>query len=244
MVGVSQTIVGEMLCDSIPVHFGDDVLDVATGSGNTALAAARRGCRVTGVDFVTALLERARERAAAERLKIDFRDGDTEALPFEEESFDAVMSTFGAMFASPARAAAEMLRVCRPGGTIAMANWTPTGFVGAFFRLTAEFNPPPAGSKPASNWGLPDYAREQFGKAVSELRFIPRQVVMRHRTPETWAEYFKTYFGPTIQAHMAAGSRAQELTGAMVDLARRYNQSGDETLFVLADYVEVIATKA
>ncbi|HLX45401.1 MAG TPA: class I SAM-dependent methyltransferase [Bryobacteraceae bacterium] len=244
VVGTGIVIVGELLCDSIPVHAGDRVLDVATGSGNTALSAARRGCRVTGVDFVPALLERARERAHAERLKIEFKEGNAEAIPCEDAAFDVVLSTFGSMFAEPTRGAAETLRVCRSGGKIGMANWTPQGMIGEMFRVTASFNPPPAGVQPPSKWGVEEVVRERFGDAVSELKVIPRKVIFRHLTPESWVEFMKTYFGPTIKAHEAAGSRAPELTAAMVEVGRKFNQSGDSTLLALGDYVEVIATKA
>jgi SAM-dependent methyltransferase len=244
VIGTGGTLVGELLCDSIPVHAGQSLLDVATGSGNTAIAAARRGCRVTGVDFVPALLERARERAAAERLKIDFKEGDAEALPFDDASVDNVVSTFGAMFADPKRAAAELLRVCRPGGVIAMANWTPSGFIAELFKLTSAFAPPPAGALPPVLWGQPEVVRERLASGVSDVRFIPRKLIARHYTPETWVDFFKTYFGPTIRAMEAAGDRAPELTAAMLDLAKRFNRSGDESLFVEADYLEVIAIRA
>jgi ubiquinone/menaquinone biosynthesis C-methylase UbiE len=243
VVGTGIIIVGELLCDSIPVHAGDRVLDVATGSGNTALSAARRGCKVTGVDFVPALLERARERAHAERLKIEFKEGDAEAIPCEDGSFDVVLSTLGAMFAEPARAAAEMLRVCRSGGKIGMANWTPQGMIGEMFRVTASINPPPPGAQPPSKWAVEEVVRERFGDAVRDLQIIPRKVIFRHLTPESWVEFMKTYFGPTIKAHEAAGARAPELTAAMVEVGRKHNQSGDATLFALGDYVEVIATR-
>ena len=243
MIGTGVTLVGELLCESIPVHAGNRVLDIATGSGNTALAAARRGCRVTGVDFVPALLERGRERAAAERLSIDFEEGDAEALSLEDSSFDVVLSTFGAMFGDPVRATAEMLRVCRPGGKIGMTNWAPNGFVAEFFRLSASFAPPPPGTDSPLKWGIPEVVHERFGNHVSQLQVIPRQVVMRHHTPESWVEFFKTYFGPTVRAFQAAGDRAPELTAGMLELARRYNQSGDESLLVPAEYIEVIATK-
>jgi ubiquinone/menaquinone biosynthesis C-methylase UbiE len=243
IVGTGHLIVGELLCDSIPVHAGERVLDVATGAGNTALAAARRACKVTGVDFVPALLERARERAAAERLKIEFREGNAEAIPCEDGSFDVVLSTFGAMFAEPSRAAAELLRVCRAGGKIGMANWAPQGMIGEMFKITSSFSPPPQGSQPPSLWGVEEVIRQRFGDAVRELRIIPRKAIFRHYTPESWVEFMKTYFGPTIKAHQAAGARAPELTAATVELAKKHNQSGDATLFALGDYVEVIATK-
>jgi len=243
IVGTGIVIVGELLCDSIPVHAGERVLDVATGSGNTALSAARRGCKVTGVDFVPALLERARERAQAERLKIEFQEGDAEAIPCEDGSFDVVLSTFGAMFAEPSRATSEMLRVCRSGGKIGMANWTPEGMIGEMFRVTGSFAPPPAGAQPPSLWGVEEVVRKRFGDAVSDVKVIPRKAIFRHFTPESWVEFMKTYFGPTIKAHEAAGSRAPELTAAMVEVGRKHNESGDGTLFALGDYVEVIAIK-
>jgi ubiquinone/menaquinone biosynthesis C-methylase UbiE len=200
---------------------------------------------VTGIDFVPALLERARERAAAERLKIDFQEGAAESIPFDDGSFDVVLSTFGAMFAEPERATSEMLRMCRSGGKIGLANWTPEGLVGEWFRNTARFTPPPpAGFQPPSLWGVPGVVRQRFGTAVREVRFVERKAVMRHYTPESWVEFMKKYFGPTIRAHQSAGERAPELTAAMVDLARKHNRSGDATLLMDADYIEVIAVKA
>ncbi|HUA86309.1 MAG TPA: class I SAM-dependent methyltransferase [Bryobacteraceae bacterium] len=245
MVGSSIVIVSEMLCESVEVHAGDRVLDVATGSGNTALAAARRACRVSGIDFVPALLERARERAAAERLKIEFQEGAAESIPFPDGSFDVVLSTFGAMFAEPRRAASEMLRVCRSGGKIGMANWTPQGFVGEWSRVSARFTPPPPPDfQPPALWGVREIVQQRFGDAVREVRLVERQVRMRHHTPESWVEFMKKYFGPIMVAHQAAGERAPELTAAMVEMAKQHNRSGDATLLLDADYVEVIAVKA
>src|SRR5579859_2156636 len=161
MIGTSQVIVGELLSEAVELHAGQSVLDVATGSGNTALAAARRGCRVTGIDFVPALLDRARERAAAERLTVDFQHGEADSIPFPDSSFDAVLSTFGAMFApDPQQTARELLRVCRPGGKIGMANWTPEGMIGEMFRLVASFTPP-SDLEPPSAWGVESKLRER-----------------------------------------------------------------------------------
>ncbi len=244
MVGGSVLVTAELLCDSIPLHAGERVLDVATGSGNAALSAARRGGKVTGIDWVPALLERARERAAAERLKIEFREGDAEAIPFEDESFDVVLSTFGAMFAHPGPVVSEMLRVCRPGGKIAMANWTPDSMIGQMFHVGSQFNPPPAGYEPPYLWGVAEVAAKRFGNAVSDIRFVRREALLRHYTPESWVQFMKKYFGPTIKAHEAAGDRAPELSAALLELARRRNQSGDSTLLARAEYIEVIATKA
>lgn len=198
---------------------------------------------MTGVDFVPALLERGRERAHAERLKIEFQEGNAEEIPCADGSFDVVLSTFGSMFADPARSTAEMLRVCRSGGKIGMANWTPQGVISDVFRATAAFNPPPPGFQPPVKWGVEEVIRERLGDAVSDLKVIPRKVIIRHLTPESWVEFMKTYFGPTIKAHEAAGNRAGELTAAMVEVGRKNNQSGDSTLFAIGDYVEVIATK-
>ena len=245
MVGVGQTLAGELLCDALPVHAGERVLDVATGAGNTALAAARRACRVTGIDYVPALLERARERAAAERLHVEFQEGDAEAIPFADETFDVVLTTFGAMFApDPLKAAAEMLRVCRQGGKIGMANWTPDGMIGEMFKLTSSFAPPPPNVPPPVQWGVPGIVTQRFGSGVSGVRFIARESIFRHYTPESWVEHMKKYFGPTIRAHAAAGERAGELTSALIDLAQRHNESGDATFYARGAYIEAIAVNA
>ena len=245
MVGSGQVIVGEDLCEAVGLFAGDRVLDVATGSGNTALSAARRGCAVTGIDFVPEMLERGRERAAAERLRVAFNYGDAEAIPFPDASFDVVLSTYGVMFApDPKLAAAEMLRVCRRGGRIGMANWTPEGMLGEMFRLTAIFAPLPATLPSPVLWGVPDVVRERFGEGISNLRVERRKVVFRHQTPESWVEFLKTYFGPTIRAHERSGQRAAELTAAMVELAHRHNRSGNHTFLAYGEYVEVVAVRA
>jgi SAM-dependent methyltransferase len=245
MVGASQLIVGEMLCDAVELHAGEAVLDVATGSGNTALAAARRGCHVTGIDFVPALLERARERSAAERLRATFLDGDVENIPFPDASFDGVLSTFGAMFApDPHRAADELLRVCRPGGKIGMANWTPEGMIGEMFRIVRLAAPPPVKIEPPEAWGMESELRERFGDRISSLTITRRDAIFRHFTPAHWVDFMKTWFGPTIVTFRGLSPERQEaLTSAMVELASRYNRSGDETLLARGEYLEVVAVK-
>jgi ubiquinone/menaquinone biosynthesis C-methylase UbiE len=244
-VGSAHTIISEVLCDSIPVYSGDEVLDVATGSGNAALAAARRGAKVTGIDFVEALLERARERAHAERLNIDFRFGDAADIPFPDESFDVVLSTFGAMFApDPMKAASELLRVCRKGGRIGMANWKPAGFIGEMFRINSTYAPPPAGSIPPSQWGVPEIVKERFGNRVSSLQFNQREALFRHDSPEHWVEFMKKFFGPMMRAQEAAGEKAGEFTAALVDLAKRHHEPGAKGWFARSAYIEVIAVKA
>ena len=245
-IGAQQTLVGERLCEFVKVHAGDRVLDVATGSGNTALAAARRGCETTGVDFVPALLERARERAAVERLKADFQHGDAESLPFPDAHFDVVLTTFGAMFApDPKKAAAEMARVVRPGGKIGMANWTPDGMVGEMFGLTSRYVPPAPGLEPPSLWGVPAKVEERFAPYAKEVRVQPQIARFRAPSAEDWVSFMRTFFGPTIRAFEVLAPAGQDrLSADMAALARRYNRSDNGTLLGEADYIEVMVVRS
>src|SRR5436190_10687500 len=244
-IGISAQIVQEELCEAIDVLPGRRLLDVACGAGNGAIAAARRGLEAVGLDYVPALLDRARERAAAEGYYIEFVEGDAQALPFEDASFDYVISTFGAMFApDQEKTAAELLRVCRPGGKIGMANWTPEGLIGGgMFAAIAKHAPPPPGIKPPSLWGTEERVRELFGNGISELRIEPCTFTFRYRSPEHWLEYFRAYFGPIMMAFARVGEEgAPALEGDLLEVMRANNRGGDRALVMPGGYVEVVAT--
>jgi len=244
-IATSLVLIAEQLCETVDLRAGERVLDVASGTGNAALAAARRSCDVTATDYVPELLERARERATAERLTITFQEADAEALPFPDGAFDVVLSTLGVMFApSQERAAGELLRVCQPGGKIGLANWTPDGFVGQMFRAIGRHVPPPAGLKPPPLWGNEPRLRELFGDGVSSLRVVRRHHTFRYRSPQHWLEAFRAFYGPMLKAFESLDASGQEqLANDLLDLAHRFNQSGDETLAAPGEYLDVIAIK-
>jgi ubiquinone/menaquinone biosynthesis C-methylase UbiE len=245
MLGSTFVVISELLCEAVDLRSGQEVLDVATGSGNTALAAARRFCEVTGVDYVPDLLKRARERAAAERLRVSFQEGDAENVPFPDATFDVVLSTIGAMFApDQQRAAGELLRVCRAGGTIGMANWVPDGFIGEMLRVHARYLPPPPGLEPPVLWGTEERVRELFGEYVASLQATRRVFFFRYRSVEHYWDFMRTHNGPTIGAFQALDATAREnLEGELMELTRRFNRSGDGTMIVPADYLEIVATR-
>ncbi|TCR68458.1 class I SAM-dependent methyltransferase [Bosea sp. BK604] len=244
VVGTTLQIVGENLCEALDLRSGQKVLDVAAGNGNASLAAARRWADVTSTDYVGALLERGRERAEAERLTIGFREADAENLPFADGSFDVVLSTFGVMFTPDQdKAAAELMRVCRRGGKIGLANWTPEGFIGQLFKTIGSHVPPPAGARSPALWGT--RARlEEFFRGQGAIETTMRQFVFRYRSSEHWLEIFRTYYGPVLKAFAALQPQAQEvLEGDLIKLMTRFNRSGDGTLVVPSDYLEVVVTK-
>jgi ubiquinone/menaquinone biosynthesis C-methylase UbiE len=238
-------IVAEQLCDAADLHAGWRVLDVATGSGNAAIAAARHGCTVVGIDYVSALLERARERAAAERLDVEFLEGDAEALPFGDETFDAVTSVFGTMFAPDhVQTAAELLRVVKPEGTIALASWTPDGFIGNLFRVVASHVAPPAGVASPLLWGAEEHLHELFGNRISSLAGEKRTFTWRFRSGEELVEFFRLWYGPTLKAFAALEGEAQDaLQRDLVELARRSNRLESDTVAIPATYLQAIATR-
>jgi ubiquinone/menaquinone biosynthesis C-methylase UbiE len=244
VVGTTLQIVGEELCEAMDLRSGSKVLDVAAGNGNATLAAARRWCDVTSTDYVGSLLERGRARAAAEGLTVDFREADAEALPFRDGSFDAVVSTFGVMFTPDQdKAAAELLRVCRSGGKIGMANWTPDGFIGQLFKTLGKHLPPPAGVKPPSLWGTRARLEEMFGK-VGTVDAQPRMFVFRYKSPQHWLDVFRTFYGPTHKAFGALDAAKQNaLAEDLLALLGQFNRATDGTLVVRSEYLEVVVTK-
>ena len=244
VVGTTLQIVGETLCEALDLRSGQKVLDVAAGNGNATLAAARRWCDVVSTDYVAELLERGRERAAAERLNVTFRTADAEALPFEDESFDAVLSTFGVMFtADHERAASELLRVTRRGGKIGMANWTPEGFIGQVFKTLGKHVAPPAGAKSPALWGSQARLAELFGTRGA-LQTTARTFAFRYRSPEHFIEVFRTWYGPVLKAFGALDANGQAaLHRDLIELIAKFDRSGDSTMVVPSEYLEVVVTR-
>jgi len=246
VIGTTLQIVGESLCEAVDIRSGERVLDVAAGNGNAALAAARRWCEVTASDYVPALLERARERAVADRLPIEFRTADAEKLPFPDASYDVVLSTFGVMFTpDQQRAASEMARVCRPGGKIGLANWTPESFIGQLFKAIGKHIPPPPGLRPPALWGTEVRLAELFGESAASIDLQRRNFVFRYRSPAHWLEVFRTYYGPTKRAFEALDAQGgKELEKEILALLNKGNRSGDGTLVLPSEYAEVVIVRA
>ena len=245
VVGAMLQIVGESLCEAMDLRAGSRVLDVAAGNGNATLAAAHRWCDVTSTDYVPALLEAGQRRAQAEGYDIHFQEADAENLPFPDASFDAVMSTFGVMFTpDQEKAAAEMARVCKPGGKIGLANWTPESFIGQLFKTIGKYVPPPAGVKPPSLWGTRARLEALFGETAADIGTTSRAFVFRFRSPEHWLEVFRTYYGPMVKTFGALDAEKQAaLTQEVLQLMAAGNRSGDSTLVLSSEYLEVVVTR-
>jgi ubiquinone/menaquinone biosynthesis C-methylase UbiE len=245
VVGTTLQIVGEELCEALDLRAGQRVLDVAAGNGNVSLAAARRWCDVTATDYVPTLLERTRQRAAADRLAVEILEADAEALPFPDRSFDVVVSTFGVMFTPDQdRAAAELLRVCRPGGKIGLANWTPDGFIGQVFKTLGKHLPPAPGARSPALWGTRARLAELFQPHAESIVTAQRSFVFRYRSPEHWLEIFKGYYGPLLKAFGALQPEGQAaLREDLLSLMWQLNRASDGTMVVPSEYLEVVVVK-
>ena len=244
VIGVTLQIVGELLAEAIDIRAGDTVLDVAAGNGNASLAAARRFARVMSTDYVPALLEKGRQRAAAEGLPVEFRVADAEDLPFPDNDFDLALSTFGVMFAPDhPRAARELLRVVRAGGRIGLANWTPDGFIGQLFKTMGAHVPPPAGLKSPALWGTEACLRALFGDAV-DIRAERRLFYFRYASPAHWLQVFRDFYGPTQKAFARLDSAGQAaLERDVLALMGRFNTAGPASLVVPSEYLEAVITR-
>jgi SAM-dependent methyltransferase len=245
IVGTTLQIVGEELCEALDIRAGQSVLDVAAGNGNATLAAARRWCHVVSTDYVPSLLERGRARASADGLSVEFKEADAEALPFADAAFDVVVSTFGVMFTpNQDRAASELLRVCKSGGKIGLANWTPEGFIGQLFKTLGKYLPPPAGAKSPALWGTKARIDEMFGARANDIQIARRNFVFRYRSAEHFVEIFKTYYGPVLKAFAALDSTSQDgLKRDILALIATMNRSADETMVVPSEYLEIVVIK-
>jgi len=243
MIGTTLQIVGETLCEAVDLRSNQRVLDVAAGNGNATLAAARRFADVVSTDYVGALLERGRERAAAERLPVTFQEADAEALPFDDASFDVVLSTFGVMFTpNQEQAANELKRVCRPGGKIGMANWTPESFIGKLFKIIGQYVPPAPGVKSPALWGSKAHLDTLFGSKVTVVA-ERKNFVFRYKSPKHWVEIFRNYYGPVVKAFAAIDPQAREaLESDLYYLLNKLNIAEDDTLVIPSEYLEVVIT--
>jgi SAM-dependent methyltransferase len=237
--------VSERLVDDADLHAGWRVLDVATGSGNAAIAAARLGAEAVGIDYVPALLERARERVAAERLDVRLAEADAHSLPFGDGEFDAVTSVFGVMFAPHhRRAAAELLRVTRPGGRIALASWTPDSFIGELFRTVSAHVPPPPGVPSPMLWGTEEHLYRLLGDHVEGLTVTERTFTFRFPSPEEFVTFFRLWYGPTLKAFAALNEIASDaLESDLVELATQVDRLGGDAVAIPATYIEALATR-
>ncbi len=245
-IGVTLQITGEELAESANLQPGSSVLDVAGGNGNATLAFARRWCDVTSTDYVGALLDEGQVRSRAEGLDVNFKVADAEELPFTDENFDAVVSTFGVMFTpNQQQSASELLRVCKSGGTIALANWTPDGFIGQLFKTLGKHVAPPAGVNSPALWGDEKWIEDTFGPAASSIKVTPKKFNFRYPSPEQFVDYWRTFYGPVHKAFLAVGDEgASALEQGILDTVAKFNIGKNGTMVVPSKYVELLITKA
>jgi ubiquinone/menaquinone biosynthesis C-methylase UbiE len=245
VVGTTLQIVGEELCEALDVRPGQKVLDVAAGNGNVTLAAARRWCDVVSTDYVPSLLERGQLRAKAEGLPVEFQVADAEALPFADAAFDIVVSTFGVMFTPDQdKAASELLRVCKRGGKIGLANWTPEGFIGQLFKTLGQYLPPPAGARSPALWGTQSRINEMFEASAESIKAERRHFTFRYHSPDHFLQIFRSYYGPMLKAFAALDETNREgLSRDLLALIGRLNTATDGTMIVPSQYLEVVITR-
>ncbi|WP_244851679.1 class I SAM-dependent methyltransferase [Caballeronia sp. SL2Y3] len=245
VIGTTLQIVGESLCEALDLRAGSRVLDVAAGNGNATLAAARRYCDVVSTDYVASPLDAGRARAQAEGLAVHFQEADAEALPFPDASFDVVLSTFGVMFTpNQQQAASELMRVCRPGGKIGLANWTPESFIGQVFKTMGQYITPPTGVKSPALWGTETRLAELLGSGAARISAVKREFVFRYRSAEHFVDVFRSYYGPMNKAFASLeGERQAAFLGDLMALIGSRNRSGDETLVLPSEYLEVVVER-
>jgi ubiquinone/menaquinone biosynthesis C-methylase UbiE len=245
VVGTTLQIVGESLCEAIDLRSNQRVLDVAAGNGNATLAAARRFADVTSTDYVGTLLDQGKKRADAEGFPVTFQQADAENLPFPDATFDVVLSTYGVMFTpDQAKAATEMLRVCKPGGKIGLANWTPEGFIGRLFKIIGKYVPPAPGVASPLLWGQPAHLKQLFGKNAS-VAAEPKNFTFRYKSPAHWVEFFRTYYGPVLKAFAAVDAAKQKaLEADILALIGEFNVAKDGTAVIPSEYLEVVVAKS
>lgn len=244
-VGITLQITGEALCEAMDIRSGQTVLDVAAGNGNASLAAARRFCKVVSTDYVPSLLEQSRIRAEADCLAIDYQEADAENLPFPDASFDNVVSTFGVMFTpNQEKSASELMRVCKPGGKIGLANWTPDSFIGQLFKTVGRHVPPPPGVNSPAAWGTDAFLKTNFGSRVAKIDATKRQFNFRYHSPQHWLDVFRDYYGPTLKAFDALDeSSGQKLRIDLLRLIDAHNLAVDGTMVVPSDYLEIVISR-
>ncbi|TMR94955.1 class I SAM-dependent methyltransferase [Nonomuraea basaltis] len=244
-VGVTLQIMAERLVEAAGVRAGQSVLDVACGQGNVAMAGARRFAESTGVDYVPGLLAQGRQRAAAEYLDVTFTEGDAEQLPFPDASFDATLSTVGVMFApDQERAAAELARVTRPGGTIGLASWTPDGLVGVLFRTIGTYAPPPPQVRSPMLWGTPERLRELLGDEVEWVALKTRTYEFCYRSPEHFADWFLAHYGPItrLAGTLDEATRAS-FAADLAEVPKKFNRADDGTVLGAGEYLEAVGIR-
>ena len=244
-IGVTLQITGEQLCESMDIRAGESVLDVAAGNGNATLAAARRFCKVVSTDYVEALLEQSKRRALAEGLAVEYQPADAESLPFGDAHFDNVVSTFGVMFSpNQAQSAAELLRVCKPGGKIGLVNWTPGGFIGQLFKIIGRYVPPPSGVVSPANWGTEAFVTEHFEAAAEHVQIRTGTFNFRYQSAQHWLDLFRTYYGPVHKAFAAlTDEKAEQLASEIIVLIESLNGVQDGTMCVPSEYLEIVIRK-